>query len=74
MMRQGRQRGTRLPTTLRSSADEQANIFTPKATRRPLLASRVPESFLLGREISETNWDTEEEGVVLSREVASMVG
>jgi hypothetical protein len=59
-----RQRCTLLPTTLCRSANEQANILTPKATRRPLLAGRVPEGFPLSREIPKTGWDAEEERVI----------
>jgi len=68
MMRQcrhGRQCSTLLPTTLRSSANEQASILTPEPTSRPLLASRVPESLPLSWEVSKSCWDAKEEGIVL---------
>jgi len=62
--RHSRQRGSLLSTTLRSSANEQPNILTPEATRRPLLAGCIPEGLPLCREISEPGGDAEEERVV----------
>lgn len=44
--------------------DEDAGVFAPVATGLPLLACLVPESFPLGREVTITGGDAEEEGVI----------
>lgn len=60
-----RQRSGLLATTHGPARDEQASILAPKATSSPDSAGLVPESLPLGREVTVTSGDTEEDGIVL---------
>lgn len=54
-----------LATTLGASRDEEAGVLAPIGTSGPLLASLVPEGLELGREVSVTSGDAEQEGIIL---------
>ena len=61
----GSDTGRLLTTALGTSGDEKTGIFAPVATGAPDSASLVPESLPLGREVTITSGDTEEDGIVL---------
>lgn len=67
VMGQSAQRSDRsrlLTTTGAGSRDEKAGVLAVVTTGGPLLASRVPESLPLGREVTVTGRDTEENTIV----------
>ena len=59
-----RDSGALLSAPLRSGGNEQATVFTPVTTSEPHLASRIPEGFPLGGEVSVTSRNTHKESIV----------
>lgn len=55
--------GGLLATTEGTGADEHAGVLAPEAALLPLLAGLVPEGLELGREVSVTGGNTEEDTV-----------
>lgn len=60
-----------LPTALPAGRDEETGVFARESTRSPETTGGIDERFPLGREISVTGRDTEEEGVVRFQDVGS---
>lgn len=54
-----------LTTTLGTGGDEETGVLSPETTGGPDAASLVPEGLPLGREVTVTGGDTEENGIVL---------
>ena len=74
MMSQSRHSGNRcalLSATYGPGGDEETSVLPVKASRLPLLASLVPESLPLGREIAITSWDTKKECVIVFELIGS---
>lgn len=57
--------GRLLSTTLGGGRDEETSELAGVGTSGPLLTGAVPEGLPLGREVTVSGWDTEEESVVL---------
>ena len=53
-----------LATALGTSRDEETSVLAPVATGGPDTAGLVPESLPLGREVTVTGGDTEQDGIV----------
>lgn len=53
-----------LPTTLPTGRNEKTSVFARKTTGSPETAGSVDERLPLGREVSVTGGDTEEESIV----------
>lgn len=60
-----------LPTTLPSGGNENTGVFSRERTGSPKTTGGVDERFPLGREVSETGGDTEEESIIRFQDVGS---
>jgi hypothetical protein len=58
-----------LSSTSAGGRDEHTGVLAAESTGRPELTSGIPESLELGREVTVTGGNTEEESIDLSRSV-----
>lgn len=63
----GRKSSGLLTTTLGTGGDEETGILAPVATGSPDSTGLVPESLPLGREVTVTGGDTEENSIILEQ-------